>query len=338
MRHARSGAMKAALLEQLPAAGLRIVDVPEPRRAHDDEVIVEVEACGICGTDLHILAGESYRPELPFVLGHEPIGTVVVAGEAMTHWIGCRVAMSLFEGCGRCAYCEARDERLCPQLRSIVGVSKRWGGFAERLSVPARQLVELPANLSSLMAATLVDAGATAANAAELVKVDEPDEAVVVGGGPVGYFVAELLSVAGIRVCVVEPNPVRRAKLDELNHRTREDMQQIDWQPACIVECTGSPLVPPWALERLKPRGLLILAGYAVAELDLAHVARKELRVLGVRAGNRSAVRTALMLAAEQTIRLPEISTWSLTSINDALGALREGSVPGKAVIKVANC
>src|SRR4051812_17963206 len=103
------------------------MELPEPVPA-DDEIVLEVEACGICGTDLHILAGSSYAPELPFVLGHEPVGRVVLTGDAARDWLGARVAITLFTGCGTCVLCLDGDERLCESLVSITGVLRRAGG------------------------------------------------------------------------------------------------------------------------------------------------------------------------------------------------------------------
>ena len=105
--------MMAALLTELPAVTLQLADLADPAAA-PGEVIVSVSACGICGTDLHVMAGESYRPDLPFVLGHELVGTVVsAAGPAAAPWVGRRVVPTLFIGCGSCSACGAGDERLC---------------------------------------------------------------------------------------------------------------------------------------------------------------------------------------------------------------------------------
>src|SRR5258706_11300488 len=115
--------MRAALGLSLPTPGPSIESVAGPGALGADELLVRIEACGICGTDLHILAGESYRPELPFVLGHEAVGVVVAAGDgADSRWIGRRTTMTLFEGDGTCLECLAGRERLCPNLRAVRGV------------------------------------------------------------------------------------------------------------------------------------------------------------------------------------------------------------------------
>jgi 2-desacetyl-2-hydroxyethyl bacteriochlorophyllide A dehydrogenase len=332
--------VKVALVRELPTVVLDFVDVPEPVPRMEDDIAIRVEMCGICGTDLHILEGRSYRPELPFVLGHEPVGTVV---EGASEWLGRRVAITIFTGCGMCTFCRAGDERLCPDLVSIAGVVNAWGGFAQRLVVPAAQAIEVPEPISSAEAATLVDAGATAINAAGLVlahgarrRSDPGWPAVVVGGGPVGLLVAERLHFAGVRSLVVEPLTPRRDVLSRLGHETASSMAEVTGSPGAVVDAAGAPEILAWSVERLAPRGIHVLAGYGtVPAIDLAPVARKELTVRGVRSGSRAALREALDLTARGRLRLPPISIWPLSRINEAFEALRGGAVDGKAVIDV---
>lgn len=97
-----------------------------------DGPLLRVSACGICGTDLHIMSGESYRPELPLVLGHEPVGTVVAQGaQVAAQWVGKQVTMILVTGCGECPYCRRGDERLNPNLLAVSGVLRVWGGYTD---------------------------------------------------------------------------------------------------------------------------------------------------------------------------------------------------------------
>ncbi len=321
-------------MRELPASRFEVVDIPGPQAVRKDEVVVAIESCGICGTDLHILDGESYRPTLPFVLGHEPVGRVVEAGPAAGEWVGRRVTATLFEGCGSCELCAAGDARLCPDLRSIVGVLGRQGAFAERCVVPAAQLVAVPDSLTSDDAATLVDAGATAANAAGVVVAEGRRRVAIVGGGPVGMLTAEILAAEGRTPVVAEPNAERRESLANRGHAVVGGLSEIDGAVDCVVECSGAPSVPAPALERLAPRGLLVIAGYSVvSQLDFAPIARKELTVRGVRSGSRADLERVLGLAAEHRIGLPSVSNWPLEQIDQAFAALRSGSVGGKAVI-----
>jgi propanol-preferring alcohol dehydrogenase len=323
--------MRAAAIVSLPAEAFEQIELPEPVPAAS-EIVLDVEACGICGTDLHVLDGSSYAPELPFVLGHEPVGRVIAAGDPERSWLGKRVAITLFTGCGACPFCLDGDERLCESLVSVTGILGRAGGFAERLVVRAAQAVEVPPELEPAAAASLVDAGATAANAVRRT----PSEAgvlVVLGGGPVGFLVAELLRSDGRACVIVEPQEGRRGALSELGHdvvASSADAPRAD----AVIDCVGVPAAVSWALEHLRPHGALVVVGYgALPSFDSAPIARKELTVVGVRSGSRGDLERVLGQAAAGSIRLPAISSFSLARIDDAFRALRAESIPGKAVI-----
>ena len=326
--------MVAALTDDLPVDALRIGTVRVPALERSDDLLVEMEACGICGTDLHILAGSSYRPTLPFVLGHEPVGRVVDAGADATGWIGRRVTMTNFTGCGRCALCRQGDERLCPDLVSITGVLGAWGGFAAYLRIHAAQAVDVPVRLDSATAASLVDAGPTAANSVRVALQRAPRRVLVVGAGPIGFLCAEMLRAAGVPVDVVHPSSLRREALGALGHHVVPSFEDVEPGYDVVIDCAGVPEVVVPGVASLGPRGEYLLAGYArVPDLDLAVVARKEAVIRGIRSGRRTDLETVLRLASEGSIRLPEVATWPLASINDALAALRGHRVRGKAVI-----
>jgi 2-desacetyl-2-hydroxyethyl bacteriochlorophyllide A dehydrogenase len=326
--------MRAALLTTIPTHHLVAGELPDPEPGRG-ELLLEMLACGICGTDLHVLEGRSYRPELPFVLGHEPVGRVIAAGSAEDgSWIGKRVALTLFTGDGTCPQCRAGNERLCPSLVSIVGILRANGGFAERLVVRTAQVLEVPDSLTDEAAASLVDAGATAANSVRVADVPEGSLTVIVGGGPIGFLAAELLRVAGRETLIVQTSAARREALAALGHRVVASVAEVRETPAVVIDAAGSPEVLPWAVEALGPQGVYVAAGYGpVDHLDLAPLARKEGTIIGVRSGRRDDLAHIISLAAASTIRLPPISRWPLAHINDALDALQERRVPGKAVI-----
>src|ERR1035437_2180516 len=202
--------MQAAVAREIPTERLEIATVAFPSPEAEDDVVVRVEACGICGTDLHIMAGESYRPVTPFVLGNEPVGTVVAAADAAQEWLGRRIATTNFTGCGRCAWCLDGDERVCPNLVSITGVLGVWGGYAEDIRVHARQALEVAGTRGTLEAASLVDCGATAANSVRVALEKRPGRVLVLGAGPIGFMCAELLRVSEVPVQVVQPSALRR--------------------------------------------------------------------------------------------------------------------------------
>lgn len=329
--------MRAAVVTALPAERLELAEVDAPVAA-PGELIVSVSMCGVCGTDLHILEGRAYRPELPFVLGHEAVGRVVAAGSpADAGWIGRRVTMTNFSGDGSCDLCRQGDERLCRHLEAITGVMGRWGGFAERMAVPAAQVIAVPDEIGDAMVASLVDAGASAANSVRVAGLEAGRLAVVVGGGPLGLLAAELLRATGVRVIVVQTSQARRAAIAALGHPVRASIAEVAEEPDAVIDAAGSPEILPWALAALAPRGVFVAAAYGpVSGLDLTPASRKELVIRGVRSGRRDDLERVIDLAARGVVRLPPVTAWPLSDINAAFDALRSRSVPGKAVIDVA--
>jgi alcohol dehydrogenase, propanol-preferring len=336
--------MRAAVLTELPSQRFSVDSgLPDPQPA-PGAVVLEVEACGVCGTDLEIVGGRSYAPELPFVLGHEPVGRVAELGEGVDPALaGERVTMTIFVGDEeRCAVCREHpgwhtpcrngDERLCHAGAEVIGVLGRRGGFAERLEVPARLLVPVPPGLASEDAACLVDAGATAANAVRHLDPEDPRPVAVFGAGPLGFIAAQLSAHPPL---VVEPNPRRRAAAAALGLRAFEAAEQIDEQLGAVVDCAGAPGLFEAGLEQLGAHGRYVVAGYGPVEASLAPLARKELRVEGVRSGRREDLELVLAAAAAGELRLPAIETWPLARIDDAFDALRAGEVAGKAVIVI---
>jgi D-arabinose 1-dehydrogenase-like Zn-dependent alcohol dehydrogenase len=334
--------VRAALLTELPSHGLHVRDdVPEPD-ALPGSVLIEVDACGICGTDLDILGGRSYSPDLPFVLGHEPVGRVVEVGAGVgTRWLGRRVSMTIFIGheerCEVCREhpdwltpCRTDSERLCYPGAQVVGVLGRPGGFADRLSVPERLLVEIPEQLDTLDAACLVDAGATAANAAQQVPAYDPRALIVLGAGPLGLLAAQLLPRPPL---VVEPLENRRIQAEQLGLATASSLDAVSEPPGAILDCAGAAGLLDSSLKLLGPRGTYVAAGYGPVTTDSAHLARKELTVRGVRSGRREDLEWVFEGCATGALKPPPVSVWPLEQIDDAFAALKEGVVAGKAVI-----
>lgn len=327
--------MQAAVLRAIPSTRLSLESVPTPTLSAPDQLLLRVDACGICGTDLHILSGHSYRPALPFVLGHEPVGTVVAVGEAAgDRWLGRRVTLTLFTGCGQCAECRRGQERICARLRSISGVLGVWGGYAEWMIISAAQAVEVPTALSDLEAASLVDCGATAANAVRVALESDPRRMAIVGAGPIGFIAAEMLRDQGLTAEIVESSEPRRSAIEDIGYRAVASLSDLEEPPDLIIDCAGNPAVTAESIEVLAPAGVYVAAGYAtVPSFELPHVARKELMLRGVRSGSRADLVHVLDVAASGRIRLPTIQVWPLEAINDAFDDLRERRVLGKAVI-----
>src|SRR5581483_137565 len=202
--------MKALLLSQYRQ--LDVTDIPVPAFS-DNEILVRVAACGICGSDVHGFDGSSGRRIPPIVMGHEAAGIISEVGKNVSGFKrGDRITFDSTVYCGDCPNCRRGDINLCDR-RQVLGVScgdyRRNGAFAEYVVVPARIAYRLPANLSFSEAA-LLEAVAVALHAVALVKIRENDSALVVGAGTIGLLVQQALAVAGCsRVFVADVDSAR---------------------------------------------------------------------------------------------------------------------------------
>lgn len=189
--------MKALVLEAYNH--LVYEDVPEPTIA-DDEVLIEVKACGICGSDVHGMDGSTGRRIPPVIMGHEAAGVIREVGSAVTGWgPGERVTFDSTIYCGECFYCRSGQVNLC-ENRRVLGVSpgtyRQHGAFAELVAVPARILYRLPGAVSFIQAAML-EPLSVAFHAVSLPRIKLGDSAVVVGAGMIGLLVIRALRLAG---------------------------------------------------------------------------------------------------------------------------------------------
>ena len=323
--------MVAALMAERPTGELRLAALERPEALQEDDVLVSVEACGVCGTDLHIMAGEAYEPELPFVLGHEVVGRV--AGPVDSAAQGGLVAVWPFLGCGNCQLCALGEGQLCAAQVSVTGVSGAFGGFAEYVLVKREQLVPVPEGMEAPAAAAVVDAGTTALNAVEVVPAGTTGPHVVVGAGPVGFCAAELLRERGRAPVVVEREAKRRHLAEGRGFAVAPELDAVIEEPTVVIDCSGRGDALGWAVRALVPHGLAVVVAYGVIDrFDTTQISRKELTVRGVRSGTRDQLRTVLRLAAEGTVGGFPVREWALADVNGAFEAARAGD-PAKQVV-----
>ena len=184
----------------LPSYDLEVREVPFPR-PRGDEVVVRVEAAGICGSDLHGVATRSERRTPPLIMGHELCGEVVAAGgPAGETLIGTRVAVNPQVPCGDCLSCRSGRENVCAH-RGLIG-GTRSGGFAEFVAVPLRCIHPVSAKLASNIA-VFSEPLATCVHALRLAPDCFMEAAVVLGAGTIGVLAAQLLRLAGTCLIVV---------------------------------------------------------------------------------------------------------------------------------------
>lgn len=287
--------MKALLLSA--PSQLAFTDFPDPVPA-DDEVLVRVRACGICGSDIHGWDGSTGRRRPPLIMGHEASGEIVAVGPKVARWrAGDRVTFDSTISCGQCAYCRAGQVNLCDNRR-VVGVApveyRQHGAFAEFVALPARILYALPDKLSYEQAA-MIEPVSIAIHAVQRVKISPADVAVVVGSGMIGLFVIQALRWAGVqRVIAVDLEDNRLAvarelgATDTINSGTGDAVAEIQRRTGgqgadLAFEVVGFSPTLALALAALRRGGSAVLVGNLAPKTDfpLQAVVTRELTLYG---------------------------------------------------------
>lgn len=253
--------MQAAVL--VTPGHFEVREVPIPATGPDD-VLVRVDRCGICGTDVHIFEGHYVADRLPFIPGHEFTGTLARVGErASGLQVGQRVVADINIGCGHCYYCRRNEILNCPQMRQI-GIH-RDGGFAQYVSVPARQIIPAPDTAAAGVLA-LTEPVACVVRAARKARAGFGQSVVVLGAGPVGNLHIQMMRLVGAApIIAVELSP-RRA---ELAARAGADVVITDPNTMLdivkshtggrgadiVIESIGSPALYARAFDLIRPGG-----------------------------------------------------------------------------------
>jgi len=212
-------------------------DEPPPAPAAG-EVLIRVDAVGICGSDMHAYHGRDPRRVPPLILGHELAGEIVHGANK-----GRRVTVNPLITCGHCEYCVQGRNNLCAH-RTMIGMT-RAGGFAELVTTAAASVIELPAGMSA-RAAALTEPAATALHALNaamraLARPVAESRALVLGGGAIGLLVTLLLDTYGCRhVTVAETNPLRRDAAVRLTgcdaYDPMRDKPPADWPDLVAID------------------------------------------------------------------------------------------------------
>jgi len=260
---------------------VEILERPVPRLAGPADVVLDVEACGICGSDLQILSDPPRHPARPgVVLGHELVGVVAEAGPEAELPEGERVAVAPNVSCGTCGPCRRGRRNHCERFTTI-GIFVD-GGLAPKVRVPAAQCHPIAASLPAHVAA-LAEPLSTVVHGARQAAAFPGETAVVIGAGPIGLMFVALLSLAGATVVAVEPAPERAALALRLGAARVVAPGEGPGEPAdVVVDAVGSQL--PAALDLVASGGRVLLFGVntqARAEVAQERITRGELTILG---------------------------------------------------------
>ncbi len=326
--------MKAALYEKPHSFS---VVQKSLRSLKSGEVLVRVEACGICGTDVHIVEGSS-RSTPPVVLGHEFAGVVEDAGDQEGFVPGQRIAVDPNIACGTCPYCRKGLVHLCANLRAL-GVDID-GGMAEYCIVPVRQMYPVTADLPA-EAAAFIEPVSCCVHGIDRAGIRPGDTVVILGGGTIGLIMLQLARASGAAsVIVVEPLPAKRAIGEKLHADHLIDPSVTDTVSAVrdltgigadvAIECTGKPEVARDALKCVRRGGIVEYFGVcpigATIPLEPNDVYVRELTIVGSHVNPLTFSRSIALLQSGR-VRVDEfsISRFPIDGVHEALRYQREG-------------
>jgi len=259
-------------------------DEPEPPVGEGD-VLIAVDAVGICGSDMHAYHGHDPRRVPPLILGHELVGRVLEGPGK-----GLRVTVNPLITCGHCEYCVQGRDNLCAN-RTMIGMT-RAGGFAERVSTAARSVIDIPQDMDT-RAAALTEPAATAVHAINvsmraLARPLPECRVLVLGGGAIGMLSALLLRSYGVRsVVVAETNPLRRASVEKAAGAAVYDPRG-EGGPAAnsmdlVIDAVGGKSTRAAALAAVKPGGVVMHIGLQdwASEIDMRKLTLAEIALVG---------------------------------------------------------
>jgi threonine dehydrogenase-like Zn-dependent dehydrogenase len=289
--------MRAAVL--VGPRQLELVDDwPEPDLPADG-VIVQMTGLGICGSDLAIWAGRRSPVTMPWVLGHEAIGTVIAAGEAVSdRAVGDRVVIEPNYPCGSCSSCREGRTSTCPNRR-IVGINSP-GFLVERAAVPAAFAWPAPDGVTDedLVCAEPVAVAQTAIHTAGL---SSGARCAVIGAGAQGLFVCQLAVAAGCEVAVIEPQPGRLELAESLGARPAVGTEHYPF----VFETSGTSAGVRKALDLVQAGGTVILIGipHQDVPIPIGGLVRRQVHVIGSLIYDHPGgfERTLKLLAARET-------------------------------------
>jgi propanol-preferring alcohol dehydrogenase len=337
--------MKAAVLKEF-GAPLAIEDLPTPVPA-DDEVLIRLEACGVCHSDLHIIDGDqpAFRgaAKQRLIPGHEAVGRVVARGKAVSHLdIGQRVGVAwLYQSCGECEPCREGNENLC--RKGVVTGMMVDGGYAEYMRAKASHAVPVPDALSSVEAAPLFCAGVTVYRALKNAGAGTGQRVAVFGVGGLGHLAIQIAKAMGAEVIGLDVSQEKLALATELGAARVVDatdtaalkgLAKAGGVHIALVSSAAKAAFDA-AMIVLRPTGTLAVVGLPAEPLTFAALALvgREIRVIGSAVGTRDDLRAVLALAAAGKVRC-RTESQPLDQVNQVLDRMRAGGIYGRVVLR----
>jgi 2-desacetyl-2-hydroxyethyl bacteriochlorophyllide A dehydrogenase len=321
---------------------MQLQDRPDPQ-LHAGDVILEIEAVGICGSDMHAYHGHDPRRQPGLILGHEFCGRIVessLPGFA----VGQRFTGNPLITCGVCDYCVQGRNNLCSH-RTMVGMT-RSGAFAQQMSIPAASLIEIPPDMPALTAA-LTEPAATALHAIHMstraMARPLPEQRVLIlGGGAIGMFTALLLKAYGCRhMELAEVNPLRRQSVEKHACVSSYDPRAAQAQENgfdFVVDAVGSKVTRDLALKAVKPGGLIMHIGLQdwASEIDMRKLTLAEITLMGTYTYTTADLRATVKMLNDGVFgELSWVSAMPLSDGPQAFSDLASGAIASAKVVLV---
>jgi propanol-preferring alcohol dehydrogenase len=329
--------MRAMLLEK-PKQALRLAEVPLPR-PEANQILIQVHACGVCRTDLHIFDGELTKPKLPLIPGHEIVGRVVQVGEKVDNFrVGDRVGVAwLASACGFCCYCKKEQENLCDNAR-FTGYTVN-GGFAEYTVADARFSFHLPETPGDAETAPLMCAGLIGYRSYRMAGKDARTLGLY-GFGAAAHILTQVAVYQQRQVyAFTRPGDT---KGQEFARRLGaiwaggSDVLPPEKLDAAIIFAPVGALVPA-ALRAIDKAGTVVCGGIYMSDIPaLPYNLLWEERVLRSVANlTRRDGEEFLEIAPKVPVKT-QVQVYPLEQANEALHDLRDGKIEGAAVLSMA--
>jgi len=337
--------MQAAVLSEYgKPLLLESVSVPDPLA---DEVLIEVFACGVCHSDLHIVDGDlpGFRAltKQRVIPGHEVVGRVVRCGDAVTNLhVGDRIGVPwLYRACGTCEQCREGNENLCRQSAAVTGMTVD-GGYAQFMCANADYVVRIPDGLRDEEAAPLLCAGVTSYRALRKANIVAGQRVAVFGVGGLGHLAVQLARAMGAEVFALDLSEEKLAFARELGASQAwnaadpdalKSLRKRGGVHAAIVTSAANAAYDA-ALKALRPNGTLCVVGLPTEPLKFHALALvgAEAHIVGSAVGTREDLRAVLDLAAKGLVRC-RVEVGPLSSVNAVFDAMRRGAIHGRVVL-----
>ncbi len=336
--------MKAAVLREFKKP-LAVEEVGQPQPG-TGEVLIRVEACGVCHSDVHVADGDWAQfakiVKTPLIPGHEIAGVVVEKGAAVEDLqIGERVGVPWIHWtCGECEFCREGNENLC-QRQKITGVTVD-GGYAEFVKAPASHVLRIPDCLSSVQVAPLFCAGVTVYRALKRTSILPGQRLAVFGIGGLGHLAVQFGQALGAEMVAIDISEEKLALARSLgasvtiNAAAHDAIKQLRNRGGVHVALVTSAARASYdtAFYCLRPTGTLLVVGLPADPICFPPIlmAAGEIRIQASTVGTRQDLREVLAMAAAGKVRC-QVAARPLADANEALNQLRRGQVSGRLVL-----